>query len=296
MLSNITLSQIYYFLQVIESGSISRAADNLNITQSTLSKSVIALEQNLNMQLFIRNRKRLLPTEAGLYLYDNWKSLTEKLERTIDDVRWINNSTTEYLRIGTLDSHNPEGYLIDYLDAFSRKYPKYHISIESYSHSDLAKRLMAKELDIVFTVKYELDSEYYAPFNKKQIRACPLEACMRPTNTLAKKESIKMEDIACCNLIVVSRAQVPSYNRLIQMLCDTNNLHPKIQYSTINANSLIFNLRHDQDIFICDRFYRDYNSEKLLFKPIEGTESGVAMIWREDENVPAIKDFISFVQ
>lgn len=60
---NITYSQMWYFLQIINFQNYSRAAEELNISQSALSKSIATLEENLNLKLFHRNKKRLTPTE-----------------------------------------------------------------------------------------------------------------------------------------------------------------------------------------------------------------------------------------
>ena len=119
---------------------------------------------------------------------------------------------------------------------------------------------------------------------------------MKPTNILAKKDAITIPDLALCQLIVISASHVPSYNRMIQNLCAVHDIHPTIQYSTTSANSQIFNLRDSQDIFICDRFHRDYNAEKLIFKQIIGTESGVAMVWRPNEDNKSVLDFVSMFE
>ena len=62
---NLSFYQMWYFIRTIELGSYSRASQDLNVTQSTLSKCIQNIEQNLKMELFIREKNNLIPTEAA---------------------------------------------------------------------------------------------------------------------------------------------------------------------------------------------------------------------------------------
>ena len=59
------IKQVQYFLAIVETGSFSAAADNLYISQSSLSKQIIALEKSLDVQLFDRSKRKVSLTEAG---------------------------------------------------------------------------------------------------------------------------------------------------------------------------------------------------------------------------------------
>jgi DNA-binding transcriptional LysR family regulator len=61
----VEIKQIQYFLSIVETGSFSAAADNLYISQSSLSKQIIALEKSLDIQLFDRSKRKVSLTEAG---------------------------------------------------------------------------------------------------------------------------------------------------------------------------------------------------------------------------------------
>ncbi|UXU74052.1 MULTISPECIES: LysR family transcriptional regulator [unclassified Paracoccus (in: a-proteobacteria)] len=59
------LSLLLAFDAVMRMGSVTRAAEDIGLTQSTISRLIQTLEQQLGLQLFIRHRKRLIPTEAA---------------------------------------------------------------------------------------------------------------------------------------------------------------------------------------------------------------------------------------
>ena len=60
-----TLQQLHYFLAAIEHGTLSKAAELLNVAQPTLSDQIIRLEESMGTTLFIRTNRKLMLTEAG---------------------------------------------------------------------------------------------------------------------------------------------------------------------------------------------------------------------------------------
>ena len=63
------LAQLRYFVAVVDSGSLSAAAKQLNISQPTISVPIKELEDELGVMLFNREKNRLVPTGAGTYFY-----------------------------------------------------------------------------------------------------------------------------------------------------------------------------------------------------------------------------------
>ncbi len=64
------LTSLRYFTQIADIGNISKAADALFISQPALSRSILRLEESLDVKLFDRTRTGLKLTEAGKILYD----------------------------------------------------------------------------------------------------------------------------------------------------------------------------------------------------------------------------------
>ena len=79
-------NQVYYFSQVAAKESIKDAAEKLGLSPSTLSEHIAQLEQELNMQLFIREHRQLVLTPEGTKLYLRAKEMFEVGERLLSDV------------------------------------------------------------------------------------------------------------------------------------------------------------------------------------------------------------------
>ena len=68
------------FVRVCETGSLTRAAADLGITQPTATKHVAALERRLGARLFHRSTRGVTPTEVGSAYYDKAKAIARELE------------------------------------------------------------------------------------------------------------------------------------------------------------------------------------------------------------------------
>src|SRR3712207_2842435 len=79
-------SKIPYFLAVIEHGNISRAAENLRISQPTLTRQIQALEQQFGSPLLVRHGRGIEPTESGRRLADGLRGLERQLRSLREEV------------------------------------------------------------------------------------------------------------------------------------------------------------------------------------------------------------------
>lgn len=81
------LRKLWYFCRIIDAGSMSRAAEGLNLAQPALSKSVQSLETALGVQLFQRSNRGALPTDAALRLYEHAQIVFNQLQRAEIELR-----------------------------------------------------------------------------------------------------------------------------------------------------------------------------------------------------------------
>lgn len=84
------LKQLSYFLTLAEYGSISAAANALNIAQPSLSENVAKLERQLDVQLAIRGSRGIQMTEAGTMLVERGRDILGSVDQLVQDLRLLN--------------------------------------------------------------------------------------------------------------------------------------------------------------------------------------------------------------
>ncbi|SDD89763.1 LysR substrate-binding domain-containing protein [Kordiimonas lacus] len=115
------------FEQVMKTGQVTRAAEALNLTQSAVSRQIGNLEEFVRQSLFTRERKRLIPTEAGKQYADAVAPLLAGLEsETLRLITW--GADDRVLRLGLLPTFGSR-WLIPRLGVFTNAYPDIQLNI-----------------------------------------------------------------------------------------------------------------------------------------------------------------------
>ena len=117
-----------YFHVVAEELNITRAAERLHMSQPPLSTQIRNLEEDLGVQLFIRGKRRLQLTEAGLLLQQRSRQILALAEKTRGDLTTLEHSLSGVLNIGIVEGRAP--YLASRLiRGFREEYPlvRYHL-------------------------------------------------------------------------------------------------------------------------------------------------------------------------
>lgn len=291
--------QMHYFLEVARNGSFTNTARQLYSTQSTISKMIMSLEEALGITLFIRSHKRLILTEAGRHLYDRWEFLLSEIEHSIEECRVLQGGYSNMLSIGVLDSHNPEVFALPQIRIFTKQNPQTHISIQSCPVQEIRQLLLSRNLDLAFTVLYDVEQLKIDELDYIVINECPHNVGMLSTNPLAQKEYLEISDLKDSSFVSISPLYTPSYNGMIDDLCEAEGFLPHYVRYTNSATSLPYNLISDRDIFICDRNYKGYQNPSFgifQFRPLIHTVSGIVAVWAKDNPKPELKQFIEQIQ
>ncbi len=144
------ISNLKALVAVAETGSFSRAAENLFITQPAISKRVAALEAELDVQLFDRIGRQIRLTEAGETMLSSARRILSEIATSREEVRSLSDDISGQLRLAT-SHHIGIHRLPPILKAFTQAYPKVDLDL-LFMDSEKACELVAEgsiELAIV---------------------------------------------------------------------------------------------------------------------------------------------------
>lgn len=290
---NISTLYMHYFLVVVECGSFTNAANQLFITQSALSKAISSMEKTMDVQLFIRNKKRLQVTEAGCHLYEKWRLALHDIETSVAECRAKQGGQMGTLLVGGLDTHKLNVVILPIIREYRRRYPNNQVYIETNSATELRRGLVNGSFDVVITTMYDMEQLGTEGFDYTVIATSPHHICVMKEHPLAEKVSIDILDLKDYPFVSISSSDTPSYNGMLFDLCTPYGFLPHITRYVSSANDMVYNLFSPQELFICDPYYIGSDNPAVTLRPINGTESGVVAAWRKDgckkKNVNFIK-------
>lgn len=145
---NIDFELYRIFYVVANHCNITKASEELSISQPAISKSIKNLEEQLGGQLFVRTKRGVVLTEEGKEFYNYIKQAIEYINNAENKFTDLINLETGCIKIGISTTLTKE-FLLPYLERFHSLYPKIDIQIITYLTSDLMPKLRNGLIDIV---------------------------------------------------------------------------------------------------------------------------------------------------
>ena len=145
---NIDFELYRIFYVVANHCNITKASEELSISQPAISKSIKNLEEQLGGQLFVRTKRGVVLTEEGKEFYNYIKQAIEYINNAENKFTDLINLETGCIKIGISTTLTKE-FLLPYLEEFHSLYPKIDIQIITNLTSDLMPKLRNGLIDIV---------------------------------------------------------------------------------------------------------------------------------------------------
>lgn len=200
------LRVLRYFLTVAKEQSFTKAAEQLHITQPTLSRQLAALEEELGTELFQRGGRSITLTDEGLLLKRRALEILDLENRTVEEIKGTEEVIEGVVTVGCGEFAAVET-LAKICQEFKKKYPGVQIALHTGT-ADTILEMMNKGL-----VDVGLFLEPVSTENLEYIRIPESDQWvvgMRPEDPLARKEMITKKDLAGLPLILPERLGIQS--------------------------------------------------------------------------------------
>ncbi|GAA5012466.1 LysR family transcriptional regulator [Acinetobacter puyangensis] len=152
------VSDLEFFLKIVEAGSLTRAAILMESSLPSMSRRLSQLEQRLGVKLIDRNARRFKLTEKGQYFLEQTQQIVLLIENMENNLQSEQDFLTGKLRIGSLNQFGKQ-HLAGWIAEFSEQYP--YLKIELLL-SDSRVDLMEQELDFSFQIEVPLEADYFS--------------------------------------------------------------------------------------------------------------------------------------
>lgn len=217
------LNQLEYFVALAHIKNFTRAAKSLNVSQPALSRSIIRLENDLNIQLFVRDSRKVNLTHYGQAFLTYAERILQELETARQDITNMAEPDRGVVNLSFM--HSLGAYLIpDLLKEFRKLYPKIQFRLNQNHSFLLSKQLVNGESDLCLcSAPLNMDGIAWVPLLSEE-----LFVIVPSTHSLAEKDCINIKEIAGEPFVTLK----PMYGLRTQTdhIFELASIRPKIRF------------------------------------------------------------------
>jgi LysR family transcriptional regulator, transcription activator of glutamate synthase operon len=219
------IRQVQYFLSIVDTGSFSAAADEHYVSQSSLSKMIMALEKELAVTLFDRSKRKVSLTEAGHAFLEHARKFDVDNKAMLTQMDGFR-SADDSFSIGTIPVLTQYGIAAS-ISQFRDQYPHIQFNLEEIGGMNIIPGLDERRFDMAFTRNNYLDAKQY---DWQVICKDKLMLVVSRNNRYALRKSISLKELSNDNFILFDKAT--DLYRLIMDECAKAGFEPSIFYSS----------------------------------------------------------------
>ena len=227
------INYIREFVILSETQSFSETADRLFLSQSTISKHIKKIEDELGIELFVRSSRTVRLTMEGERFLKTARQVTGLMDSYITDLQ---NTRSNTLFVASIPM-TPTQQITRLLVAFMKKYPKYKISVNKGRRSENMDRLVRGQSSVSFSYNDDIipDTVDRLPFFEDEL--CVVAPADHP---LAMRDSVSIEHLRDEDLILPETDSAFYY--LCMQLCREAGFVPNVKiqlHKTLSASEVI---------------------------------------------------------
>lgn len=305
-LMDISLSQLVVFQSAAALKNFTKTANQLAITQPTVSKSIAGLEQALGVSLFIRTKNHKLElTPAGELLYEHCSEFIPDLYQIFNRIQLVSSAGILALKVGAnVDARNDD-YLLAIINRFAKASKAQNQSSENIellirlmSCTDLFHSVRDGKLDAAILCTNEIYENNMNGLCYEELIRVPMAVYIHSSNPLFYRDTLTFEDIAEQPLILLQsgRKHNTQTDKITQLLAQ-RGIIPNVGFYVNHSESIGFNLCLGKGIFIADEFFNlPYNPEVRAFYLRDINETGLSIIYREENLSSGLSKFLTIAK
>lgn len=196
------LSQFRNFIAVVEAGTFRQAAKKLNLSQSSISKSIQQLEDDLGTPMLHRGIHGVVPTDAGKVLLAHAKAIEAELRHARSDVQMVQGAQIGEIRLSASPSV-AIGLLPRAIVAFQRTHPKVSFRISEGVYPDILPGLRSGDIDLAICLVPARSRD--PQLNYMSLVKDQLVPAVRKNHPLMNGKRLKLGDLLDLNWVIYGR-------------------------------------------------------------------------------------------
>lgn len=282
------IQKLETFLKTIDTGSITKAADLLGYSQSAVSHSIAALEEDLDVRLLFRDRAGVRLTAEGNELLPYIQNITNSHLELLNKIANLRNLDYGTIRLGTFTS-TAVHWLPGILNSFRSEHPSVEFEVRYGNYAEIVDWIQKGTIDCGFTVVPRYEGVDYVVLKEDS-----LFVIFPPGHPLNELDQIEPENIAEYPYVFVIEGDDP----IIYNFFKDRNITLNIQYRVVDDYAAVAMVEGGLGISVIPEllFYR--LPFRVLHRPIHTSyRRKICLSYKASYTLsPIVESFIQHVQ
>lgn len=264
--------QIECFTRIVDTGSFSEAAEDLYISQSSLSKQIIALEKELGFPVFDRHKRRIKLTVAGNVFLLHARTLQQNYQTMLVEVDQY--KIVPSLKITAFPVIAHYG-IVSFIAQFKQMYPNIDLSFDEKEPADVINSLSSHACDLAFMRDNYLEKERY---HMIEIAKDRLALVLSRNHPLAQKKQISLAKLFNENFIMFDKGTV--VHELAIDACHSAGFEPRVFYASFRVETVLGLVASNSGVALMMEKVFDYikNPDVVAIPLKEEVESRIMLV------------------
>jgi DNA-binding transcriptional LysR family regulator len=229
------LRQIRSFLSIAETLHFGRSAELIHLSQPALSLQIRALEEEVGVRLFERNRRKTTLTAAGLAFRDDAAAALSQLEQAIRSARLAASGKRGLLRIGFVSTAGSE-IVPNIVRQFRQLNPEVEFSLRNILTAEQVQMLETGSLDIGFL---RVPIGDHSALDVVTVHREPFVLVVPSSHKLAKRKRVRLREVAGQDFVMYERTYAPGFHDLMFGILRDAGIVPNITQTAVEIPTLI---------------------------------------------------------
>lgn len=286
------IRQLRCFVVLAEELNFTRAARRLNMSQPPLSTQIQTLEREVGAELISRTSRKVALTRAGALFLPRARNMLDQYERSLQEIREIQQGQDGLLEIGATGSIL-RGGLAELLAHFARLHPRITLRVHEQTPATQITEVLSRRTDVSFNRSVPRDEELAHEYGWRE----EMVALVRSDHRLAGRTCVSIDDLREDQHVVL-RPDSSDFAAYVMACIVASGYRPRVSQQVVDAQSIPSLIVAGFGVSIVPAGIAKLTAGPLTFLPIRPNPpvSEVYIVYHHRDPVPALQLFLAEIR
>lgn len=291
---DVNLDLLRSFFAITEFGSMSKAAEQMHVSQSTLTRQMQTLEAEVGGPILERGHSGVALTAAGHALLDGMRPVVAKADIVLSDARKLARGQSASVRIGYIVAAASE-YLNPALAGFRRSYPQTKVHLVDLSPGGQIEALRRGELDVI--VLGNINAAIPREFFVRRIATFPVMVALAEGHALAAEDEVALRDLRKEMFVGANPENIPGFNNWLIRICRQGGFRPKIGENADSITQTLSLLVAEHAVALLPSLVERFQVPGVTFRPLKGTTAtwDLQVAWHRGRITEPVRELVNLL-